>query len=87
MVEKVEEELRAALEAAQHDIRKKEQFCIERYDFGQKMSAQNKDLRVLIGTMTEELGTARRSFEASKERVTNLEKTMATLQEDLASAQ
>ena len=40
----MEEELRAALKAAQHDIRKKERFSIERYDFSQKMSAQNKDL-------------------------------------------
>ena len=67
------------LEAAQHDIRKKERFCVERYDFSQKMSAQNKDLRALIESMTEELGTARRPYEASEERVIDLEKTVATL--------
>ena len=65
--EKMEEELRAMLKATQHDIRKKEKFCIERYDFSQKMSAQNKDLRALIGSMIEELGMARRSYEASEE--------------------
>ena len=32
-VEKIEEELRAVLEVVQHDIRKNERFCIERYDF------------------------------------------------------
>ena len=63
----MEEELRAVLEAAQYDIRKKKQFCIERYDFSQKMSTQNKTLRKLIGSMTKELGMARRSYEASKE--------------------
>ena len=50
------------------------------------MSAQNKDLQALIGSMTKDLGTAHRSYEASEERVSDLEKTVATLQEDLASA-
>ena len=43
------------------------------------MSAQNKDLQALTGIMTEELDMARRSYEASEERMTDLEKTVATL--------
>ena len=43
------------------------------------MSAQNKDLRTLIESMIEEFDTARRSYEASEERVINLEKMVATL--------
>ena len=82
----MKEELRAMLEATHHDIRKKKRFCIERYDFSQKMSTQNKDLRALIGIMTEELSTAHRSYEASEERVADLEKMVDTHQEDLASS-
>ena len=73
------EELHAALDATQEDLRKKDQFCVERYDFSQKMSALNKDLWVLIGSMTEELGTARRSYEVTEERVAELKKTVASL--------
>ena len=43
------------------------------------MSTQNKDLLVLIRSMIEDLGMARRSFKASEERVTELEKTVAAL--------
>ena len=75
----MEEELRAMLEAMQHDIRKKKRVYVKRYDFSQKMSAQNKDLQALIRSMTEELGTARRSYEASEEWVIDLEKMVATL--------
>ena len=67
------------LDAAQEDLRKKDRFCIERYDFSQKMSTQNKDLRVLISSMIEELGMAHRSYEAIEEWVVELEKTVASL--------
>ena len=50
------------------------------------MSAQNKDLRTLIGSMTEELGMAHRSYEVTEERAIELEKTVASLQGELALA-
>ena len=82
----MEEELRAVLTTAQHDIKKKEQFCVERYDLSEKLSAQNKDLQATIGSITEEVDMAHRSFEASEERAIDLEKTMAVLWNDLTLA-
>ena len=57
-------------------MRKKDRFCVEQYDLSQKMSAQNKELRALIGSMTEELGTARRSYEVTEERAAELEREL-----------
>ena len=42
--EKMEEELRAVLMPAQHEIRKKRQFCVERLNLSKKKDAQNKRL-------------------------------------------
>ena len=84
--EKSAEELRIALDAAQEDLRKKDRFYVEWYDFSQKMSVQNKDLWALISSMTEELGMAHRSYEVTKERAVKLEKTVASLQGELALA-
>ena len=51
------------------------------------MSAQNKDLQALIGSMIEKPGMARRSYEVTEERAVELEKTVASLQGELALAQ
>ena len=67
-------------------MEKKDQTCLERYNHVEKLNAQNKSLRVVIGSMTEELCTAHESMKASEERVSDLEKAAATLQEDLSSA-
>ena len=74
------------LTVAQHDIAKKDQFCLKRYNFSEKLDAQNKSLRTTIGSMIEELGMARESLQASEERVADLEKMAAALREDLSLA-
>ena len=63
----MEEELRATLMTAQHEITKKEQFCLERYNLSEKLDAQNKDLRATISLMTEGVGMTRESLRASEE--------------------
>ena len=50
------------------------------------MSTQNKDLWALIGSMTEELGTTRRSYEVTEEQATELKKMVASLRGELALA-
>ena len=55
-------------------------------DLSEKLSAQNKDFRATIGSITEEISMAHRSFEASKERAIDLEKIVAALREDLTLA-
>ena len=73
--------------AALYDSKKKDQICLERYNLIEKLDAQNKSLRVAIGSMTEELCMARESIKAFEERVADLEKSTAMLQENLSSAQ
>ena len=82
----MEKELRAVLTAAQHDIAKKEQFCLERYNLSEKLDIQNKNLWATIGSMTKELGMAHESLKASEKWVADLEKIVSMLQEDLSSA-
>ena len=83
----MEEELRAALTTAQHEITKKEQFCLKRYNLSEKLDAQNRDLRETIGLITEELDKARESLLMSEGRVANLKKMVTILRADLSLAQ
>ena len=82
----MEEELQATLTAAQHEIAKKERFCLERYNLSEKLDVQNKNLWATIDSMIEELDTAQESLLAFEERVVDLEKTVAMLCEDLSLA-